>query len=201
MSDWWAISGSLAGGGFAGALLTNIWTTVRARIQPVGQRVDVTPLFASGLSGDALQTTVSVSDGVKSYSFLNLHVAELSVVNRGNRDFPIFRFGFTLAGKDFCIHAESVTPDRHHTVILSQVISPASTANQADLDLKPFNRGDTYTIKLFIVAEAAALGAIRISSPESVRFTDMPSLAETFAAVASSAAVNVGPFVIRFGMR
>jgi hypothetical protein len=62
--------------------------------------------------------------------------------------------------------------------------------------LKPFNRGNSYTLKVFIVAGGSELGSITLGSAEAVRFTEIPSLAETIAKAASTYAVSSVPYVI-----
>jgi hypothetical protein len=192
--EWAKIAASLVGGGLAGAALTNIITAYRGRIQPIGKRVDIVPLFTPGFTGSALRPTITVSDGASSYQFQNLHVADVSVVNRGNRDFTSFRFGLTFASDDACVHAEPTTSDRHHVATFTPTVTPANPARTVDFALQPFNRSDAYTFKLFIVAGGITPEAIQISSPEPVRFTDMPSIAETLTKIASSAAIKLGPF-------
>src|ERR1035437_3887245 len=110
--EWVKITASVVGGGFLGAVLTNAVTAYRNRTQPVGRRIDITPLFTPGFAGAALKPTITVSDGTNSYQFTNLHVAEVNIVNRGNRDFAAFRFGLTLDPKDSCVHAEPSAADR-----------------------------------------------------------------------------------------
>jgi hypothetical protein len=194
--EWIKIAAGIVSGGLAGAILTNLVTAYRGRIQPIGKRVDVAPLFTPGFIGSALRPTITVSDGTSSYQFANLHVADVSVVNRRNRDFSSFRFGLTLGSKDSCVHAEPTSSDRHHVATPASSVSPANPSNAFDFTLQPFNRSDAYTFKLFIVANGAAPEAIDISSPEAVRFTEMPSIAETLTEIAANAALKVGPFQV-----
>lgn len=191
--EWLKIAASIVGGGFAGAILTNIVTAHRSRIQPVGRRIDVTPLFTPGFASAPLKPTVTISDGTRSYEFSNLHLAELNIVNRGNRDFTNFRFGLTLSATDTCVHAEPTESDRHHVATLATAITPATPSSILDFTLEPFNRGDAYTIKLFIVAGGIEPESIIVSSAESVRFADIPSLAETLGDIASTMTLKLGP--------
>jgi hypothetical protein len=197
--DYVKITASIFGGGLAGAFLTNLITLYRSRIQPVGKRIDVQTLFAPGFTGSTLRPTVSVSDGKTTYQFTNLHIADISVVNRGNRDFEIFEFGLTLAPSDHCVHVEQAASDRHHIVSIVPTITPADVSNTLDFKFTPFNRSDAYTFKLFIVAAGAEPGPVQFSSARPVRFIEMPSVAE-LAAIAGKIALDssfrIGPFTV-----
>jgi len=46
-------------------------------------------------------------------------------------------------------------------------------------ELQPLNRGDAYTVRLFIVAAGERPNAISVSSSEAIKFTEIPSVAET----------------------
>lgn len=91
------IAASILGGGAVGAIITAVVTSYRGRVQPIGRRVEVSPLFTSGFAGSSLTANVTVSDGTTDYKFPNLHVADIQLVNRGNRDLPTFTFGVTLS--------------------------------------------------------------------------------------------------------
>jgi hypothetical protein len=196
--EWIKIGAGVLSGGLAGAVLTNAITAYRSRIQPVGKRIDVTPLFSPGFTGSALSPSITVTSGATTYQFSNLHVADVQVFNRGNRDLAHFSFGLTLSSGDEAVHIDSTVPDRHHTVSLVKPVSPANKTATPDLILTPFNRGDAYTLKVFIVAVGGAPGSITLSSSESVRFVDMPSITESIVDIALSSAVKVGPFEVRF---
>jgi len=195
--EWAKIAASLVGGGLVGALITNAVTVYRSRIQPVGKRVEITPLFEPGFTGSTLSPVVTVTTSIATHQFTNLHVLEVQVINRGNRDFPTFSFGVTLTAGDSAVHVDPVTPDRHHIATLVIPITPDSPQSSADFNLKPFNRGDAYTLRIFIVASGTQPGAVSLSSAEPIRFTDVPSLTESLADIATSAAVNFGPFQLR----
>lgn len=200
-TEWAKIGASLLGGGLAGAILTNIITVYRSRVQPIGRSVVVSPLFTAGFTGSALSPTVTVTSASATHQFPNLHVAEVQVVNRGNRDFDTFSFGLTLATGDQAVHVDPVTSDRHHTVTIDPLIAPDKMQSKSDFTLRPFNRRDAYTLRVFIVAGNSMPGAISVSSPEPIRFTDIPSLTETIAQIASSTSFPLGPFILRLSTR
>jgi len=192
------IGASLIGGGAVGAIIAAVVTTYRNRIQPVGRRVEILPLLTSSFSGSVLKPGVTVSDGTSDYKFSNLYVADVQVVNRGNRDNPTFGFGMTLSTGDTAVHVEPYGLDRHHAASLATPVTPAKPSGTLDFVLKPFNRGDSYTLKVFIVAGGSQPGPITIGSSEPVRFTDMPTLSESIATAARGMSFNVLGIEVRF---
>jgi hypothetical protein len=188
---------SLLGGGAVGAVITMIATTFRGRKQPVGRRIDISPVFTTGFSGSTLSTNITINDGVNNYNFPNLYVADIQIVNRGNRDFATFTFGITLGQPDKAIHVEPYGIDRHHIVDLKTACTPAAPNVALDFELKPFHRGDSYTMKVFFTVGGQAPEQITLSSAEAVRFADIQSLAETIAKTAQTTAFKFGPFEIR----
>lgn len=192
------IGASLLGGGAVGAVITSLVTSYRGRVQPVGRRVEVSPLFTSDFAGSAFNTNVTVSDGTADYKFPNLHVADIQLVNRGNRYLSSFTFGITLDKSDSAVHVEPYGLDRHHVATLLSACTPASPATELDLQLQPFNREDSYTMKVFLVAGGKEPGQILLGSSEPIRFTEIPSLSETIAKIASSSVIaQVGPLEVR----
>src|SRR5256885_72320 len=102
--QWLQVGAALAGGGAVGAIITALVTARRGRIQPVGRRVEILPIFTKGMEGSALRATVAINDGERSHLFPNLFIVTVQLVNRGNQDIPDFSFGITLAGGDECVH-------------------------------------------------------------------------------------------------
>ncbi len=191
------IGASLLGGGALGAIITAIVTSYRGGIQPVAQRVEVSPLFTSSFTGTSFSPSVTVSDGTADFNFPNLYVADVQLVNRGNRDMSAFVFGITLASADKAVHLEPYGLDRHHVLTQKTSCTPASPNGTLDIELRPFNRQDSYTMKVFIVASASEPGPLVIGSSEPVRFTEIPSVAETLARAASTLSVKIGPLEVR----
>ncbi len=197
--ETYKIVASLVGGGAVGAIITAIVNSFRNRIQPVGRRLEVSILFTpSFFAGSALNPSVIVSDGTTDYKFPNLFVADVQLVNRGNRDLAAFTFGITLATLDRAVHVEPYGLDRHHAAILKTPITLACPSDMLDLELKPFNRRDSYTLKIYIVAGGSEPGPIKLGSSEAIRFTEIPSIVETIASIASSSVVKLGPFEVLF---
>lgn len=204
--QWWHIVVPLFTGGAFGALITAVVTSYRNRIQPVGRRVDVLPLFIQltdtlpvlrGKNSEevSLNTTISISRGTKEYKFPNLFLVDIQVINKGNKDFEEFPFGITLDEGDHTVFVVHKSPDRHHVVSQSSV-QPEAPKSEIDFSLKPFNRRDLYSFKLYVViAEGKAEpGEIDFSSRLPIKFTDMPTMGELVAQAAESTSLVVGPF-------
>lgn len=191
------IGASILGGGAVGAVITGLVTSYKARVLPIGRRVEVSPLFTSNFGGTNFSTSVTVSDGTTDYKFPNLHVAEVQLVNRGNRDLAAFNFGITLSSLDKAVHVEPQARDRHHVATLRGACTPALPSSDLDFELRPLNRGDSYILRVFIVAGGEEPESLSIGSSEPVRFTEIPSVAETLAIAASTLSVKFGPLEVR----
>lgn len=191
------IAASLLGGGAMGAIITAGITSYRARLLPVGKSVEVSPLFVTNFGGTNFSTGVSVSDGANDYKLPNLYLAEVQVVNRGNRDLPAFRFGITLSSADKVVHVEPRGGDRHHVASLQSTCSPASPTSNVDCELRPFNRGDVYILRLFVVAGAKVPEPLIVGSPEAVRFIGNVSVTEALALVGRSFFLDLNPSILR----
>jgi hypothetical protein len=106
----------LFGGGAAGAAITALVSSYRARRQPVGRRIDVVPVFRASGNAEEIEAAIAVTHAGKTVTFKNLFLSEIQLVNKGNRDLDELKFGVTLGDGDRCIYVEAVPPDRHHKV-------------------------------------------------------------------------------------
>jgi hypothetical protein len=170
---------SLIGGGLAGSIVTNIVTTYRSRLQPVGYRIEIAPVLRSKPESTSLPAKITIEHQGTTHSFGNLFIARIQILNQGNRDLSEFNFGITLASGDTAIHIEGSGPDRHHTISALTPVTPASTTREVDLRCTPFNRGDAYTLNAFIVAgNTPDPGELQISSSLPVKFSNIPTFSE-----------------------
>jgi len=80
-------------------------------------------------------------------------------------------------------------------------VSPAKPVRQLRFSLRPFNRRNEYTLKLYLVLPVGVKDPqpILFSSPEPIRFVDMPTVAETLAQVAEGSIAKIGPFYLKIG--
>src|SRR2546423_12298069 len=149
--EWLKIAATLISGGAMGAIITGLVTTARNRIQPIGRRIETIPLFRHTLGESTLEASITISDGQKEYKFDNMFLADIQIVNRGNRDIKEFKCGLTLSGGDKAVHIVSESSDRHHVVDQMTIVTPDNSNDKIDFVLKPFNRRDSYSFKLYVV--------------------------------------------------
>jgi hypothetical protein len=88
--NWLQIAAALIGGGAAGAIITAIITTFRARRQPIGRRIDIVPVFRQSNDSKSLRAKIAIAHENKINIFENLFFAEVQLVNRGNSDLQEF---------------------------------------------------------------------------------------------------------------
>jgi hypothetical protein len=189
--QWIAIIAALIGGGAMGAIITAVFTAFRNRIQPVGNRVEITPVFQHSIDGSEIVSSVTITDNGTDFKFKTLYIAEINLVNKGNKDLEYFTFGVTLAEDDWAILAVGKSSDRHHQVQSADSPSPAFPRNTIDFTVRPFNRADTYTINLYIVAPAGKEpGQFKLSSAEPVKFVDAPSISELLGRVTAELVIG-----------
>jgi hypothetical protein len=129
----------------------------------------------------------------------NLSIANIELVNSGNKDYPSFRLGFTLSDGDAALLCLATTPDRHHEAQILTQLGPGAPAANIDCILHPFNRQDLYKFTLYIVANQAAeaVGQIQLGSPEPVIFKQTPTMTQIAAQAAKGLVAGIGPLDIR----
>lgn len=178
-TNWLQLIVAILGGGAIGAIITAFVTSYRLRIQPVGKRFAVMPVFRKSDDTIGLDARVTCGNGT---TFDNLFLVNVTVVNRGNKDFECFDFGVTLSNGDRCIHVDRWTSDRHHDAIIKTDLSPNEPKEVIDFQLRPFNRRERYDVTLYLVIHAGSKAPteVQLSSPLPIRFVDNPTFAEIF---------------------
>lgn len=201
--QWYHIVAPLLGGGAAGAVINSIVAAVRNRIQPVGRRVESLPVFKQTLGKSSLRSMITIHEGTTEHHFHNLFLIDIQIVNRGNRDVEKFPFGITLKPGDKAVYIEHEAPDRHHQVTKITAVTPGNPADELDFELVPFNRGDSYSLKLYVVIPEGREepGKVQLSSSQPVRFTDMPTIGELVSQAAKSTILDVGFMKLTIGGR
>jgi hypothetical protein len=192
--------GFLSGGAF-GAILKIVYDIFRSRTQPVGRHVEIEPVFAKTEEFEDLDAKVTLVHSGATNEFANLFIGSVKVQNRGNQNFADFELGIELGEEDRCVYVGWRNPDQHHKISLLTPVSPGKPARQLNFSLKPFNRRNEYTLKLYLVLPGGVTEPqpMRFSSPEPIRFVDMPTVAETLAQVAEGSVAKLGPFYVRIG--
>jgi len=198
--QWYHIVIPLIGGGAMGAAIINaVVSAIRNRVQPVGRRIEIIPIFKETLGASGLRTKITISDGQNDYMFDNLFIAKIQLINRGNQDIAEFRFGITLSSGDSVIYVEPHSQDRHHIVRQVSEVSLRNPASEIDFILQPFNRGDSYSLDLFMVISKNRdkPGTIQFSSPHPIKFVDMPTIGEIMLETLRGFEIlSIGPFGI-----
>jgi hypothetical protein len=84
--------------------------------------------------------------------------------------------------------------------LLVSPITFADPKSKIDFFLRPFNRKDSYLLRLLILTseKSKQLSDIEFSSPEVIRFVDLPTTKELVGKVARSTSLSLGPFNISF---
>lgn len=185
-----AIGLSLLGGGAAGAVINQMVTSYRARRQPIGYRFESAALFSppSETAGPSFRVTFTPIGG-SATELANLHTLRVELINRGNSDRARMLLGLTLPVGQNIVHAEKTTGDRHHRMTIQGELNPSTASNEIDVLLEPFNRGDTYTLTLYVTLppDIDEVGLIVPSSSEAVRFVELPNSAQV-----ASEALDIG---------
>jgi hypothetical protein len=164
--------------------------------------MELIPVFKGDtLGGSGLRARLNLSSDEGGYGqdLPNLAIVNLELINKGNRDLPTFSFGATLAPGDVCAHCDMQSSDRHHKTNLLTAIGPGSPTVELDFVLSPFNRGDVYTFKLYIIVVDGkdSPGELKLSSTEPIIFKALLNLPEVALEAASS--ISIGPFRIGLG--
>jgi hypothetical protein len=123
----------------------------------------------------SLKAELQVTDGVETRHFQNLFIAEITLRNKGNAHIDEFPFGITLGGDDVALYIQSETPDRHHTLTQITQVALGATAKEIDFVCKPFNRKDTYSLKVFmsISPDKKEPEDLHLSTSQPIRFVDL----------------------------
>ena len=169
---------TLIGGGAAGALINAFVSWRRNRSQPVGYRIEKKPLFQNLAANESLLFRVTALHQGMQFPVDNLYTVQVDIINRGNQDRPTFAFGITLPEGHQAIALESTGRDRHHLFEKQPDISPAAPIPELDFVVKPFNRGDEYSLRFYVTSsdiETDTESPILISSSEPVSFIELAS--------------------------
>ncbi|XWK89492.1 MAG: hypothetical protein U7127_05355 [Phormidium sp.] len=203
--DWYAVTiigVILIIGAVIGALLQSAIAASRTIKPIINTRIDVLAKFDPLFESHLLDTyKIVVTDGAKEYKYNSLAQVEIYLNNKSLQDFPEFKVGVKLANDDVAIYAESHTDDRHHHLKLLTPVTLNEPQSEMDFLLQPFNRGDSYSLRLLIKLseDSQVPGEISITSPEAVSFINLPTIAEIVEQAASRASIGLGPFQISLG--
>ncbi|HPI40893.1 MAG TPA: hypothetical protein PLJ21_08815 [Pseudobdellovibrionaceae bacterium] len=175
--EWLKILFPLLGGGAVGAIITMIVTNYRNKIQSVGHKIQIDKIFYPEAISNTEITKITFSGATQTYHFDNLFLATILLTNEGNKDIEKFICGITLPENIKVVKIETVPQDRHHSVLLNSEIKFDKTSSEIDFELIPFNRKDTYEIKLYITisSDKLELSSFKLGSPHPIKFVALNS--------------------------
>ncbi|MEP0870635.1 hypothetical protein NDA01_12560 [Trichocoleus desertorum AS-A10] len=192
----------LVGGGVGAALYAAI-AAYRNRKPAIAQRVETPPQFQDVLGSSCPRTEIRISDGQREYQYDNLRVVQIHLLNQGTQDFDEFKLGISLNlddAEDGAVHVEVRSGDRDHQVKQLTPLSFAEPQPTLDVVLIPFNRQDSYSLRLLLAAseDVELSGKIGLSSPHAIRFVDLPTVKEAVQEAAMATSLSLGPFQFSF---
>ncbi len=145
-----AIFPFLSGGAF-GAIITQVCNHWNKRQQPISYHVSVDPIFSSGPHADSLQATAEVTYHGESFKYKDLSLVRIDLKNKSNLNMERFLCGLTLTGGHTAILVICKGRDRYHKITQQEeAITPRAPTTKVDLECAPFNRGDEYSVRLFV---------------------------------------------------
>lgn len=194
---------ALLSSGIMGALIYAAIATYRHRKPAIARRVEISPRFQDALGSSCPRSQIRISDGQKEYPYENLRVVQVHLENQSSHDFEEFKLGISLNSdkiEDGVVHVEVRSPDRDHQVKQLTPLGFAEPQPTLDVVLIPFNREDSYTLRLLLaVSEELDLSdKISLSSSHAIRFVDLPTVKEAVQEAAKSASLTFGPFQFSF---
>lgn len=151
-----------------------------ARRQPVSYRISTDSVFSSVPHAGALQAQAQVTHDGHAFPFDALSLVRIEMRNKGNRDIDRFPFGITLADGHVAVLSIIEGEDRHHQITeVEPRATPRARKEGVDLVCSPFNRGDQYTIRLYVQNKGAVKPEqVKLSTAIPIRFSRVQSVDE-----------------------
>ena len=137
----WNVFFSLLGGGLAGSLLTNGWSTWKSRMQKMA---------CYYLEDDILSKIPQVNDANEIQQ--NLHLKRFKIINTTNRDIQDFKIFFQFDSTAIITECYSQSKEGYNR---QKIKANKTNQNEAEAQVRNFNRGDSieYTFKVANVSE------------------------------------------------
>jgi hypothetical protein len=159
-------------GGALGAIITLTVANYRNRVQPIGYKLSIDPVFFPNMLTDKSITKITFSGQDKVYDFENLFSATIKFQNIGNKDLTEFIVGISVKDDISILRADIISQDRHHIGKNQTDLSYDNLKSELDVEFKPLNRNDLYEIKLLLTIrkERIDFDDITFSSPSPVKF-------------------------------
>jgi len=170
--EWLKLIIPILSGGALGAIITLVVTNYRNRVQSIGYRLSIDPVFFPNILTDKSITKITFSGQDKVYDFDNLFSATIKFQNIGNKDLNELIIGITAKDEISILRADIISQDRHHIGSNQTELNYDNLKSELDVELKPLNRKDIYEIKLLLTIrkEKIEFEDISFSSPSPVKF-------------------------------
>ena len=173
---WEFVIPALLAGGVLGALIAGLLRKRQGTFHPVGIKRSINPIFPPMERKGSSDAKVVLK--YNEVTFLATQLFLVEVVNMGASDFREFKFGFTLPTDHNIIASNSQPPDKSHAIEESPSVTPESWAKAMDFTLRPFNKRDSYLLRLYIHigSKSRDMGEISLTTAEQVKFVDLPAI-------------------------
>jgi len=174
---------AVAFGGFGGAALNYFIAESKNSIQPVGKKVTISyvdlPTVLQGYDASITLKAKGSEPAVEPVYFQKLAVIRFEFVNSGNKDLDTFDIGINFPEGTEAIGFNSEGDDRYHKATCQQEVSIESRAKELDVQLKPFHKGNRYTLTTIAnVDRKISADDIELSKLTPVKFVDLDNSAE-----------------------
>lgn len=198
--NWIHIAVALAGGGAMGAIITQLTTWYRRRVQTIGYNVKTQQTFAPITSQEAIEASVQIKDSAgRPHTFDNLYTSTLVVMNKGNVDFSEFKMGIDFPDHCQVLGCSPRSSNRYKKVDFLSQPNLTTPIHSIDLELKPFNRNNVYEIDFFITSKdnhGVEDANVSLATSHSVRFSQMTNALDVLNLVTDKFVFHVGPFKV-----
>lgn len=167
-----ALLGFLSGGA-CGALIKQYYDNRRNKVQPIARTVEIKSFF-DAQENRLLNSQLTFKESSQVYTFSNLYSGTIEIINSGQHDYTEFSFGITCPNNVKLIHIKSISSDRHHIVEFETLPSLENQINTFDVNLKPFNRKDSYIFDILATTTEGQFSAmdVEISSSMPIKWVD-----------------------------
>jgi len=175
---WEFVIPALLVGGVLGALIAGLLRKRRAKFHPIGIKKSINPIFPAMERKGLSDAKVILKYNEVTFLATQLFIVEFQMVNLGAGDLREFKFGITLPADHNIIASSCQPPDKNHEIDESPSVSPESWAKAMDFTLRPFDRRDSYLLKLYIHvgSKGRDVGKISLNTAEQARFVDLPAI-------------------------
>ncbi|WP_425618100.1 hypothetical protein NA78x_001795 [Anatilimnocola sp. NA78] len=159
------------GGSLSWGVIKFVLDAWQSRVPTLRYDLEVNNLFNEQTTDKALQATLITKRDGKEVKFKNLSIVRIALWNSTRVDRKSFAIGVRLDGiAQKIIGFECDKVGRMHECKPSITPSPYSPVEEVDFELAPFNRGDSYVIRVYVDADYMAAKAVdvRVDTNEAV---------------------------------